>query len=186
MKPRVFGFLLIIIVIVVGYIYITSRNNPVGEYIPLDEGLQYDSGDYLNEEDDFLNIEPTSTTLDGYQQIIQNPLVNAIELVDILGENNSAQSYILSENGVSSHVIVANLPLPENGQVYEGWLVNPKTNDFFSTGVLDQNPDGSVTLLYQSIDEHVGYDKVVVTLETDSQDGIPEVHVLEGSYVKPM
>ena len=103
-----------------------------------------------------------------------------VELKDVSGGVSSGVAYILRENGSLSHRVEAKLPAPATGSVYEGWLVSKApTLKFFSTGVMKKEGEMSV-LSYEADEEYLGYDEVVITLET-KVDEIPEKHILEGT-----
>lgn len=99
-------------------------------------------------------------------------------LEDVSGGLASGKAFINRSSGLT-HTLEADLPALEDGNFYEGWLVNPQTDDFISTGKLVTNTEGYWSLYYTNDDAIVGYDFVVVTLETQD-DSTPEDHVLEG------
>lgn len=101
-------------------------------------------------------------------------------LEDVSGGESTGVAYVLRKNGSLYHAVEAMLPMPEEGMVYEGWLVNPTTDDYFSTGVMQESDSGKYTLSYMSQRDSEGYDFVVITLETIVDD-TPELHVLEGT-----
>ncbi len=77
-----------------------------------------------------------------------------------------------------THTVIAQLEAPTEGSVYEGWLVDQSTGDFFSTGVLELVAD-EYQLVYMSEGDFEEYTFVVITEET-VVDETPETHVLEG------
>lgn len=95
--------------------------------------------------------------------------------------NGSGTATRRIREGKFIHTIRAEIPDPHAGKFYEGWLVLGST--FFSTGKLVKS-GGSYELYYESLENKSGYSKVVVTqeTETDGLDGVPETHVLEGSF----
>lgn len=102
-----------------------------------------------------------------------------VELNDVSGGISSGVAYVLRENGSLSHSVEAKLPTLETGLAYEGWLVSKTpTLKFFSTGIMKKE-GGMFVLSYQAEKEYLGYDEVVITLET-KVDEIPEKHILEG------
>jgi len=77
------------------------------------------------------------------------------------------------------HEVKAWLPDPQEGYSYEGWLVKDAAKgEFFSTGVMSKNDEGVYVLEYSSEDPSLGYNTVVITLES-VVDETPEEHVLE-------
>ncbi|MBU0613672.1 hypothetical protein KJ766_00085 [Patescibacteria group bacterium] len=87
-----------------------------------------------------------------------------------------------------THVIVADLPAIDlTTHFYEGWLVNPKTLDFFSTGELFARQDGKWGLVWESQEHNLEYfsvfSRIVITLEPRDGDGSPStVHVQEVEF----
>jgi hypothetical protein len=80
------------------------------------------------------------------------------------------------------HYVLAVMPNPEGDKFYEGWLVNSKTGEFVSTGVMETTYDGrAFELSFASGTDYTSYSKVVVTLE-EIADGNPEIHVIEGDF----
>ena len=101
------------------------------------------------------------------------------EIDDVSGGDSSGKAYILRSDAGLKHYVEAYLPTPEEGYSYEGWLVRKQpTLDFFSTGVMIVKDDMYV-LEYESDMNYLGYDEVVITLES-SVDETPETHILEG------
>ena len=82
------------------------------------------------------------------------------------------------------HSVKAVLSDPSEGKFYEGWLVkNPATKEFFSTGRMIQQ-GGEYALTFSAPRDYPEHKTVVITEETEALglDGIPEAHVLEGSF----
>ena len=81
------------------------------------------------------------------------------------------------------HTVSAAIGAPAEGKFYEGWLVRPEPFEFVSTGRLEATDDGYglTFVMERDFREHVN---VVITEETEANglDGIPEAHVLEGSF----
>ena len=80
-----------------------------------------------------------------------------------------------------THQLYAQIEDPANGKFYEGWLVG---ENVVSTGRLEKNDDGVYYLEFTSEKDLSNLNEVVVTEETEANglDGIPETHVLEGSF----
>ncbi|MDP6704244.1 MAG: anti-sigma factor [archaeon] len=102
-----------------------------------------------------------------------------LEAVD--ESESSGTAWRLSANGFFQHLVVASMPDPAEGSVYEGWLVQPSPLMFFSTGVMEKNEDGEWVLEYQEFAEYPTYARVVITEET-IVDEIPEIHIIEGDF----
>ena len=92
------------------------------------------------------------------------------------------------DQGVFSHTVLASLDAPAVGKFYEGWLVMPSQNGvepaFFSTGELTVESPGVYMLWFDDVRNYPEHMDVVVTEETklNGLDGVPETHVLEGSF----
>jgi rhodanese-related sulfurtransferase len=113
--------------------------------------------------------------------ISQNPATKQGSLVDVTGGAVTGTAYILRENGMIMHEVIAVLPDPESGAFYEGWLVSSgPQGGVISTGKMVKQSDGSWMLAFAADDEYEGYDFVVITLEK-VEDANPEVHILEGT-----
>ena len=73
---------------------------------------------------------------------------------------------------------MADLPDPQAGKFYEGWLVMGEK--VVSTGKF-MIAKGGYLLEYESSTDYSDYNMVVVTLE-QKDDKTPEVHILEGTF----
>lgn len=108
-------------------------------------------------------------------------------LTDVSGGKAIGQAWIVVDTAinVTSHRMVAqNLPVPLNGDFYEGWIVSSPTapGGVLSTGVMLQQEDGTWLLDYgvdQALPEHK---TIVLTLEPDDGDPAPAEHILEGKF----
>lgn len=80
--------------------------------------------------------------------------------------------------------IVAHLSPPSDGHHYQTWLVRDQPFDFFATGSMTPNADGTYALIWDGEQgkDFQDYDRVVVTLEVDGGDPGPSGHVLEGTF----
>jgi hypothetical protein len=105
------------------------------------------------------------------------------DLADVSGGASTGTGYLVRDAGPLKHRVEANLPFPDGDNFYEGWLVKKSpTLEFFSTGEMMEMGEGHYSLDYSSDQEYLGYDEVVITLET-KRDAIPEKHILEGVLV---
>ena len=106
------------------------------------------------------------------------------ELKDVSKGEGSAIATRKLEDGVFKHMVLADLPDPEAGTFYEGWLVRGKSGDsnfaFISTGKL-RIAKGGYLLEFESKTDYSDYKGVVITLEK-VDDKKPEIHILEGSF----
>lgn len=110
------------------------------------------------------------------------PEVASLEAVG--GYEGSGRATRIFENDTFTHTVSATLREPAEGKFYEGWLVD-KTPElvFFSTGKLVKT-GGAYNLEYTSKTNYEEYSDVVITEETEENglDGVPENHVLEGTF----
>jgi len=106
------------------------------------------------------------------------------ELKDVSGDTGSGIATRKYESGRFSHAVLADLPDPESGSFYEGWLVRGKEQDanfaYLSTGKMNI-AKGGYMLEFESSVDYSDYSAVVVTLEKVN-DKKPEKHILEGSF----
>jgi len=106
------------------------------------------------------------------------------ELKDVTGGTGSGIASRKYESGSFSHAVLADLPDPESGSFYEGWLVRGKEGDanfaYISTGRMSIAKGGYMLEFGSSVD-YSDYSGVVITLEKVS-DQKPEKHILEGSF----
>jgi len=114
------------------------------------------------------------------ETMISDPNTETAELVAIDGSNSSGVAYRLLFDGLK-HVVMAQMPDPADGSVYEGWLVQPEPLQFFSTGVMRKNSDGYWVIIYDNNNPFKSYSKVIITEET-IVDEKPERHVIEGDF----
>ncbi len=110
--------------------------------------------------------------------------VDRADLNDVTGGNGSGIATRKYTAGRFSHTLLADLPDPESGTFYEGWLVRGKEGDanfaFISTGRM-RVAKGGYLLEFTSSTDYSAYNGVVVTLER-VDDRKPETHILEGSF----
>ena len=104
--------------------------------------------------------------------------VDKSELSDVSGGSSSGIATRKFENGKFSHSVLADLPDPESGKFYQGWLV--KGDDMVSTGRLNV-AKGGYLLEFESVTDYSDHKGILVTLEEKS-DNTPEKHILEGSF----
>jgi len=110
--------------------------------------------------------------------------VEKAELKDVSGGSSSGIATRKFENQTFSHTVLADLPDPEQGKFYEGWLTKGEEGkegfSIVSTGRMRQAKGGWLLEL-QTKTNYTDYKNVVVTLE-EKVDKIPEKHILEGSF----
>jgi hypothetical protein len=123
-------------------------------------------------------LEPSPTLLSQLQKSTETEEAS-LKAVD--GSDSSGMAYRLFENGKFKHAVVADMPEPAPGSVYEGWLVQPDPLNFFSTGVMEKNEEGLWVLEFTANQAYPDYFRVVITEET-IVDEIPEIHIIEGDF----
>jgi len=150
---------LIILVLIVGIVYFIKRpkTSPVSTETPIETIEQKMEGTFK------LNIPED---------------VDKVELKDISGGLGSGIATRKYENGKFEYTILADLPDPENGTFYEGWLI--KDDQTISTGNM-KIAKGGYLLNFISNKDYSDYKEVVVTLEK-TDDQTPEERILEGTF----
>ena len=105
--------------------------------------------------------------------------VEKAELKDVAGKIATGIATRKFIDGLFTHTVLVDLPDPAEGNFYEGWLVKDD-GELISTGKL-RIAKGGYLLEYSSAVDYSDYSGVVITLES-KDDGVPEEHVLEGSF----
>lgn len=123
------------------------------------------------------------------QQQARNSIDKALEdletestiLKDVSGGKAYGTAYRLDkENHFYHKAVLRDLPSPEKGFFFEGWLVDP-AGKYFSTGrVIPEETQG--LLYYQSDKDETAYNQVVITLEPEDDNPAPDKHILEGKF----
>lgn len=154
--------------------FFTFKQHP--EYLPTEilNLIQLDKGENV------LPYQTTAKTDIKIEDFNSNLNTQRGQLMDVTGGDSSGTAYLLRRESGLNHMVVADLPAPAKGYVYEGWLVkqNPEL-EYFSTGVMEKEYDGRYTLTYGNDEVREGFDFVVITLE-ENVDSTPEAHILEG------
>ena len=146
---------------------------------------------YFSRRDQRLQLVPTPTPQPLIEEKIEDAFnveipedVDKATLKDVSGGDASGIATRKFENGRFSHTVLADLPDPESGLFYEGWLVRGREGDadfaVLSTGKLKVAKGGWI-VEFQSTTDYSLYNSVVVTLEK-TFDKTPEKHILEGSF----
>ena len=129
-------------------------------------------------------VIPESTTGETEQKIVDTFRVDIpedidkAELKDVTGGTASGIATREFISGVFTHTVLVDLPDPQPGYFYEGWLV--KGDKFLSTGKM-RIAKGGYLLEYDARVDYSDYDKVVITLEKVF-DATPEERILEGTF----
>jgi len=105
-----------------------------------------------------------------------------ITLADVSGGSSSGTATRSFDGSNFLHTLSAQLPPPDSGQFYEGWLVSTDVDPkVISSGRLSVLQSGQYALVFNSSTNLFSNPQVVVTLES-TDDGRPETHILEGSF----
>jgi hypothetical protein len=129
-------------------------------------------------------IEPGTPDVSPTEAKKQPSYSGQIVLKAVGGFSGDGFAFREYDGQLFTHQISANLQGPPEGKFYEGWLVkNEPDLAFFSTGRLAEK-DGQYILSLISNTDQRDFNQAVVTLETETNglDGIPETHVLEGTF----
>ncbi len=88
------------------------------------------------------------------------------------------------QDHIFHHTVVAHLSDLPDGIHYQGWLVRDEPFDFFTTGSMEKNADGTYALVWDGAlgKDFQDYNQVVITQEVDGGDAGPSLHVLEGKF----
>ncbi len=143
--------------------------------------------------EDIDDVEMVEVVEESTSQIEEQiPSVNiAVEEIELHGSEGFTASGIARrgvENGIFTHVVVADLPaINTDAYFYEGWLVRPGVTEFFSTGAMFPREDGKWGLVYDieldDRDDVYDFYRVILTREPFDNDPAPDVHVAEGDFV---
>jgi len=111
-------------------------------------------------------------------------IITSGSLEDVSGGSSSGEATALfSEGGYSLEAIFSNnLPEPEEGYFYEGWVVRRGIGlSVISTGAAYKDEDvGIYRNDYTDERDLTDHDFYVLTLEPDDGDPAPAEHILEG------
>lgn len=139
------------------------------------------------------NINSTSTSENTQieEQQSAETVTTVYELTGVLadvsesGSSGVVEASYFSDGNYELLATFDDLAPTTNGDFYEGWLVNRETQDFFSTGIVVNDPAGEQVNSYKSDIDHQadGYDFYVLTLEPDDGDPAPAEHIVEGPLV---
>lgn len=106
------------------------------------------------------------------------------DLSPVDGGNGSGAAMATFENDeYLMRAEINNIPDPEEGFFYEGWVVRPEPFNFISTGELKKEGDTWVND-YMSETDFTDHFRYVLTIEPDDNDPAPADHVVEGDMMK--
>jgi hypothetical protein len=133
------------------------------------------------------SVETSTSLIQVYDQLVtakQAEFDHSVKLVSVVEDASYGYAFKNKyQPGNFTHEVIAILPpLEGDDAFYEGWLVNPATNKFISTGRMTLNEaDGTRTLIFTSATDYTAFSKVVITAESDTNPA-PDIHILEGSF----
>jgi hypothetical protein len=104
--------------------------------------------------------------------------VDKTELTGVSGSEGLGVATRKFTNGEFELTILADLPTPQAGYFYQGWI--KKDSDYVSVGKLEL-AKGGYLLDFSSDTNYSDYNSVIVTSEKVN-DKNPETHLLEGSF----
>lgn len=128
-----------------------------------------------------IESEPINETSMPAEEQVERTRVATAELTAVNGYIASGSAERWSADMLYMHEVIAELPELPAGKFYEGWLVGETV---VSTGRLENELPGEWSLVYSSEEDLFNHNQIVITEETEANglDGIPEIHVLEGSF----
>lgn len=169
----------VILLLLAGWLMVKSPSKE-GDINPEDILIQeVEMGNQLEETGlSLLEQEQARTEI---ETVLQDLEAESTILQDVLKGSSFGTAYRVYKDGKFYHkAVLKDLPYPEKGFFYEGWLVDPSGN-YFSTGrVLPEETQG--LLYYQSPEDKTGFTQVVITLEAEDSNPAPDKHVLEGKF----
>jgi len=134
-----------------------------------------------------LTVPQTLSTEDALEEKFALELpddVEKTELNDVIGLAASAIATRKFDAGTFTLTVLADLPEPDQGTFYEGWLVRGSEGDsdfnVISIGRL-RIAKGGYLLEFQSSIDYSEHSNVIITQEKVA-DNVPEKHILEGSF----
>lgn len=103
-------------------------------------------------------------------------------LADVTGGGSFGLAFTqLDKSGFTLIAKMGNLPIPQEGFFYEGWIVRRgDTMSVVSTGKVQQVGEQTVNVFLSPTD-FSDHDFYVLTLEPDDGDPAPAEHILEGT-----
>lgn len=98
------------------------------------------------------------------------------------GNSSGVAKATFGDGAYSMMATFENLPEPQGGDFYEGWIVRKTPFHFISTGELDFE-NGEFSNTYMSEADLTDHDFYVLTIEPDDGDPAPAEHVVEGTMM---
>lgn len=123
--------------------------------------------------------EAVSAPAPGQEAVTENFSEITLEAVNGFDATGTASRAFNEQT--YTHEVIMQAPAPAEGKFYEGWVVGPS---IVSTGKLTDEGGNEWSLSFTSTEDLSNHNMVVITEETRANglDGIPETHVLDGSF----
>lgn len=162
--------------------YLSGSNEPAPEMMKEEpEGLEPEQDD---EAEEMMEAETESTETSTTMASAEGPDAERTTLTGVGGFEGSGTATRSFDGTTFIHTARTDgIRDPAAGKFYEGWLVGGSDPTFFSTGKMEKM-DGGYELRYEIGEDRSEYPKIFITEETeaDGLDGVPEAHILEGSF----
>jgi len=127
--------------------------------------------------------EPAEEVVEPEKVLLYEVTATLVDVTDTGNSMGTARAEFSEKEGYKLLAEFGNLPTLTDSEFFEGWLQDPITKDFFSTGATEIDTDGTIIDKYSSsVDQQArGYTFYILTLEPDDGDPAPATHILEGA-----
>lgn len=174
MKKIIFG--VVAVLLIIGGIWVIKRNQRPAEKI--NPEITLESSKMITDQ---TKLKPEMTEAD--KQAIDNAFkekgAEMTMLKDVSGGQSVGTAWRQFDKKFYFKIEVNRLPALEKGFYYEGWLVSDQ--GFFSLGRMAVDA-GVGKLYYLNDQDKRTFKGVVVTLESEDGNPLPDKHVLEGNF----
>ncbi len=140
------------------------------------------STDVVVKEEDVMEKKEDEGAMEKTEDAMTKDIVQEIDLKSVDSRGGDAQAARIWKDGKFTHFVTVNNIDPAEGKFFEGWLTT--SSAFISTGKMEKDAEGMWRLTYESNEDKLMYNRVVITEETlaDGLDNKPETHIFEGSF----
>lgn len=176
MKKAIIPIIIVIILVAAAIVITTNKSKDESamlDELPINDKVM----------DEQLTDEPIEepVVINLIEKLQNDPNTQTAKLEAVDGSDSKGVAYRLVEDGNLYHMVIANMPDPEDDNQYEGWLVQTNPLKFFSTGVMEKDESDMWVLEYETDEEFPTYLRTVITEET-VVDATPEKHIIEGDF----
>lgn len=162
----------------------TTEDSTNTEQSDSTESNEIDTVSLMNENDATEDVDANETTEAIKQESSQMDYMYKGDLDPVDGSNSSGVAMASFKDGeYMMRAEIRDLPDPEEGFFYEGWVVRKEPFAFISTGELEKEGDAWINV-YNSSTDYTDYNRYVLTIEPDDGDPAPADHVVEGDMMK--